>query len=64
MAQSILITDCLQNDFVAPIGRFDSLPNALHIGYEESLRLLGEDPSQGPVARVTQWAHQQSMLTQ
>lgn len=57
---TILITDCLQNDFVAPIGRFDSLPNALHIGYEESLRLLGEDPSQGPVARVIQWAHQQS----
>lgn len=56
---AILITDCLQNDFVGRIGRFDSLPNALHIGYEESLRLLGEDPAHGPVARVIAWAHQQ-----
>ena len=27
--QSLLITDCLQNDFVGPIGKFDDLPNAL-----------------------------------
>lgn len=49
---SILITDCLQNDFVAPIGRFDTLPNALHVGHEESRRLLGPVVSEGPVARL------------
>ena len=56
---SILITDCLQRDFVGPIGRFDSLPNALHIGHDESRRLLGPLPAEGPVARVIAWAHQQ-----
>jgi protein-tyrosine phosphatase/nicotinamidase-related amidase len=59
VTRAILITDCLQRDFVGSIGRFDPLPNALHIGYDESLRLLGEDPKQGPVARVISWAHQQ-----
>lgn len=57
---SILITDCLQHDFVGPIDRFAGLPNALHVGHDESLRLLGPDPSQGPVARMVAWAHQQS----
>ena len=56
---NLLITDCLQRDFVGPIGRFQSLPNALHVGHEESRRLLGPDPAQGPVARLTSWAHQQ-----
>jgi protein-tyrosine phosphatase/nicotinamidase-related amidase len=55
---NLLITDCLQRDFVGPIGRFQSLPNALHVGHEESRRLLGPDPAQGPVARLTSWAHQ------
>ena len=59
MTQSILITDCLQQDFVGALGRFEPLPNALHIGYQESWRLLGEDPKQGAVARVIDWAHQQ-----
>ncbi|MBS0382187.1 MAG: isochorismatase, partial [Proteobacteria bacterium] len=58
-APSILITDCLQRDFVGPIGRFDSLPNALHIGHDESRRLLGPLPAEAPVARVIAWAHQQ-----
>lgn len=57
--QALLITDCLQNDFVGPIARFDGLPNALHIGHDESLRLLGPDPAEGPVARVIAWAHAQ-----
>jgi protein-tyrosine phosphatase/nicotinamidase-related amidase len=55
---NLLITDCLQRDFVGPIGRFQNLPNALHVGHEESRRLLGPDPSEGPVARLTAWAHQ------
>ena len=57
--QSILITDCLQNDFVGPVGRFDGLPNALHVGHDESLRLLGTNPAEGPVARTIAWAHAQ-----
>jgi len=56
---NLLITDCLQRDFVGPIGRFQSLPNALHVGHEESRRLLGPDAAQGPVARLISWAHQQ-----
>lgn len=56
---SILITDCLQNDFVGPIGRFDGMPNALHVGHDESLRLLGPNPAEGPVARTIAWAHAQ-----
>jgi nicotinamidase-related amidase len=56
---SILITDCLQQDFVGPIGRFDPLPNELHVGYDESLRLLGSVVEEGPVARVMAWAHAQ-----
>ncbi|HZR03157.1 MAG TPA: isochorismatase family protein [Burkholderiales bacterium] len=57
---SILITDCLQHDFVGPIGRFDPLPNTLHIGHDESRRLLGPSTAEGPVARVIAWAHQQA----
>lgn len=58
--RSILITDCLQKDFVEPVGRFDGLQSALHIGHDESLRLLGASPAEGPVARMMVWAHAQS----
>ena len=58
-APAILITQCLQHDFVAPVGRHDALPNLLHIGFEEARRLMGENPDQGPVARVMRWARQQ-----
>lgn len=53
---SVLITQCLQRDFVAPIARESQLPNALHVGYDESLRLLGHDPEASPVAQVLAWA--------
>lgn len=59
MATSLLITQCLQNDFVKPIGRFDPIPNQLHVGHAEALRLLGSSPSEGPVERVMQWAYAQ-----
>ncbi|MBI2837134.1 MAG: isochorismatase family protein [Acidobacteria bacterium] len=59
MHRSILITQCLQNDFVKPIGKYDPLPNLLHVGYEESRRLMGEDSANGAVARVMRWAYQQ-----
>lgn len=57
---AILITQCLQHDFVAPVGRYDPLPNLLHIGFEEARRLMGENPQEGPVARVMRWAYQQT----
>lgn len=58
--RSLIITQCLQNDFVKPIGRFEPLPNLLHVGHEEAKRLLGEDPAEGPIAKVMRWAQQQS----
>ena len=40
--QSYLITQCLQNDFVRLLDKYDPLPNYLHIGYDEANRLLYE----------------------
>ncbi|MBI3298369.1 MAG: isochorismatase family protein [Elusimicrobia bacterium] len=57
MTPSLLITQCLQNDFVQRVGRYEPLPNLLHVGAEESRRLLGEDPKDGPLARVMRWAY-------
>jgi nicotinamidase-related amidase len=55
MLPSLLITQCLQNDFVQAIGRFDPTPNRLHVGHDEARRLMGENP-QGNVAHVIHWA--------
>lgn len=60
MTKAALITQCLQNDFVRPIGRYDPLPNLLHIGFEEARRLMGDTPDQGPVAHIIDWAYRQS----
>jgi protein-tyrosine phosphatase/nicotinamidase-related amidase len=60
MAKSVLITQCLQNDFVKPIGKYDPVPNLLHVGYEESKRLMGLNPAEGPVANTIRWAYAQS----
>ena len=54
--RAILITECLQNDFVRPVGRYDRLPCTLHVGHAEARRLMGDDPSAGPVARTMRWA--------
>ncbi len=59
MTHAILITQCLQNDFVKPLGRYDALPNMLHVGFDEARRLMGETPSEGPVALTMQWAYRQ-----
>jgi protein-tyrosine phosphatase/nicotinamidase-related amidase len=59
MPPSILITQCLQNDFVKLLGRHDPLPNMLHVGFDEARRLVGENPAEGPVALTMQWAYQQ-----
>jgi len=60
MNQSILITQSLQNDFVQPIGRYDRLPTLLHIGYNESKRLMGDNPDEGPISLFMGWAYKQS----
>ena len=52
MAKSILITQCLQRDFVDPIGPHDPLPNLLHVGHAEATRLLGAEPAVGPLAQL------------
>ena len=59
MGHALLLTQCLQKDFVEPIGRHATLPNLLHIGHSEARRLLGEDPKQGPLARFMRWAYAQ-----
>ncbi|HLP12288.1 MAG TPA: isochorismatase family protein [Flavobacteriales bacterium] len=57
MAKSILITQCLQNDFVLPLQPHDELPNKLHIGYREAARLMGENPREGMLLQLMQWAY-------
>ncbi|HMW61191.1 MAG TPA: isochorismatase, partial [Leptospiraceae bacterium] len=59
-APSILITQCLQNDFVRLIDRYEALPNLLHVGYDESMRLLGERMEEGPVRSMLHWAYERS----
>lgn len=59
MPAALLITQCLQMDFVGPIGRHDALPNLLHVGYDEARRLMGEKADEGPVARTLEWAYRQ-----
>jgi len=56
MKQALLITQCLQNDFVEPIQKYDPIPNLLHVGYSESKRLMGENPSEGAVIAFMEWA--------
>jgi len=53
---TVLITQCLQRDFVDPVGAHDPLPNLLHVGYSEAARLLGPEPSAGPMAQLIDWA--------
>ena len=53
---TVLITQCLQRDFVDPVGPHDPLPNLLHVGYSEAARLLGPEPAAGPLAQLIQWA--------
>jgi nicotinamidase-related amidase len=55
---TVLITQCLQRDFVDPIGPSDPLPNLLHVGYSEAVRLLGADPSAGPLAQLIEWVRE------
>lgn len=56
MTHAVLITQCLQRDFVGPLQPHDPLPNALHIGHEEARRLLGADPERGQLAQLMAWS--------
>src|SRR6266516_1424182 len=53
---TVLITQCLQRDFVDPIGPHDPLPNLLHVGHSEAARLLGPEPAAGRMAQLIGWA--------
>lgn len=58
--KSILFTQCLQNDFVQYIEKFEPIPNQLHVGYLEAKRLLGETVETGPVNLLLEWAYEQN----
>ncbi|MFZ5481648.1 MAG: isochorismatase family protein [Myxococcota bacterium] len=57
---SILVTQCLQEDFVRLVARHDPLPNKLHVGHDEASRLFGPDPELGPLAQLMRWARAQA----
>ena len=59
MTKSLLITESLQHDLAGRIGKSDPLPNRLHIGYHEALRLNGEDPASSPLNHFIAWAYEQ-----
>lgn len=59
MPKSVLLTQCLQRDFVEPVSPFEPLPNRLHVGHEEAARLLGPDPTAGPLMQLMRWAREQ-----
>jgi serine/threonine protein kinase len=50
--RALLICECLQNDFIAPIPVGKPPPNKLHVGRDEALRLVGPDPASGPLVRA------------
>ncbi len=56
---AVLFTQCMQRDFVGPVSAHVPLPNALHVGRDESVRIMGRDPSAGPVAQLMNWARAQ-----
>jgi len=58
---AVLITQCIQNDFVKPLVSGEPLPNLLHIGHDEAQRLVGSDVSSGPVGSFMKWVNKQSI---
>ncbi len=58
MPLPVLITQCLQRDFVGPVPPHESLPNRLHVGHSEAQRLLGREPEVGPVAQLIRWVRE------
>jgi protein-tyrosine phosphatase/aminoglycoside phosphotransferase (APT) family kinase protein/nicotinamidase-related amidase len=55
----VLITQCLQQDFVGPLLSGDPVPCVLHVGHREARRLCGDDPERGTLAVFMRWAHEQ-----
>jgi protein-tyrosine phosphatase/nicotinamidase-related amidase len=53
---TVLVTQCLQRDFVEPGPPDAPLPNVLHVGRTEARRLLGQDPAHGPLAQLMAFA--------
>jgi len=47
--KAVLITQFLQNDFVKFLASGEALTNQLHIGHNESRRLVGADKANWPV---------------
>ena len=60
MVEAILFTQCLQGDFVGPIGRYDPVPNPLHVGFYEAARLLGDNPAASPLNAFMKWSYAQN----
>ncbi|VAW69733.1 Protein-tyrosine phosphatase-related protein [hydrothermal vent metagenome] len=58
--KALLITQCLQNDFVKPLASGEALPNQLHIGHDESKRLIGDNIHSGPLGRFISWSTSQA----
>jgi len=61
MPTAVLITQCLQTDFIGLVEAHDPLPNPLHVGRQEAVRLLGREPEYGPVAQLMSWARAQDV---
>lgn len=59
MPVSILITQCLQEDFIGLLQAHAPVPNQLHVGHQEALRLQGSDPAFGALAQLVRWARLQ-----
>lgn len=57
----VLITQCLQNDFLEPLAAHQATSNRLHVGRVEAQRLLGPEAERGPVMQVLGWARQQPL---
>ncbi|MBV1920084.1 MAG: isochorismatase family protein, partial [Pseudomonadales bacterium] len=56
---AVLITQCIQNDFVKLLASGEPLPNLLHIGHDEAQRLVGSDVSAGPIGCFMRWVNRQ-----
>jgi nicotinamidase-related amidase len=50
--RSVLITQCIQNDFVRPLLPEEPLPNLVHVGHAEAQRLCGETGALIPFLRA------------
>lgn len=59
VSHAVLITQCMQRDFVAPLAPHASVPNKLHVGRREARRLLSAQPERGPLAQLMEWARNQ-----